>query len=77
AQTPWTGELIIAIDPAKHAGRGFAERCENLVQAMAAAGQTRQPGERRYRQRAQSLREGIALPAATWQELQRLAGVPV
>ena len=44
---------------------------------MAAAGQTRQPGERRYRQRAQSLREGIALPAATWQELQRLAGVPV
>jgi len=39
--------------------------------------QTRQPGERRYRQRAQSLREGIALPAATWQELQRLAGVPV
>jgi delta1-piperideine-2-carboxylate reductase len=40
---------------------------------MAGAGQQRLPGERRYRQRAQSLREGVALPAATWAELQRLA----
>ena len=73
AHTPHTGELIIAIDPAKNQGRGFAQRCEDLVRAMAGAGQQRLPGERRYRQRAQSLREGVALPAATWAELQRLA----
>jgi len=73
AHTPHTGELIIAIDPAKNQGRDFAQRCEDLVRAMAGAGQQRLPGERRYRQRAQSLREGVALPAATWAELQRLA----
>ncbi len=74
AQTPRTGELVIAIDPSRTAGRGFAQRCEDLVQAMAGAGQQRQPGERRYRQRAQSLREGVPLSGATWRELQRLAG---
>lgn len=73
AQTPHTGELIIAIDPAKSCGRSFAQRCEELVQAMAGAGQARLPGERRYRQRALALRDGIALPADTWCELQRLA----
>ncbi len=31
------------------------------------------PGERRYRQRAQSERDGIALPAAEWARLQALA----
>ena len=77
AQTPWTGELIIAIDPAKGAGRSFAQRCEDLVQAMAAAGQTRQPGGRRYRQRARSLKDGVPLPATTWAELQRLADGPI
>ena len=70
-------ELIIAIDPAKSQGHSFAQRCENLVKAMVAAGQTRQPGARRYRQRAQSLRKGIALPATTWDELQRLARVEI
>ncbi|WP_312304150.1 Ldh family oxidoreductase [Pulveribacter sp.] len=75
AQTPRTGELIIAIDPAKNAGRSFAQRCNDLVDAMADAGQQRQPGQQRQRQRAQSLREGVPLPAATWAELQRLAGV--
>ncbi|AVP58309.1 Ldh family oxidoreductase [Pulveribacter suum] len=73
AQTPRTGELIIAIDPAKSAGRSFAQRCNDLVAAMADAGQQRQPGRQRQRQRAQSLREGVALPVATWAELQRLA----
>ena len=75
AQTPRTGELIIAIDPAKSAGRSFAQRCNDLVEAMAGAGQQRQPGQQRQRQRAQSLREGVPLPAATWAELQRLAGL--
>ncbi|WP_313083603.1 Ldh family oxidoreductase [Pulveribacter sp.] len=75
AQTPRTGELIIAIDPAKSTGRSFAQRCNDLVDAMADAGQQRQPGQQRQRQRVQSLREGVPLPAATWAELQRLAGV--
>ena len=75
AQTPRTGQLLIVMDPsAGNSGAGFARRAEDLVLAMRAAGQTRMPGERRYRQRAQSDREGIVLDAATWQRLQELAG---
>ena len=75
AQTPRTGQLLIVMDPsAGNSGAGFARRAEDLVLAMRAAGQSRMPGERRYRQRAQSDREGIVLDAATWQRLQELAG---
>ena len=74
AQTPRTGQLLIVIDPAAGASAaGFADRAEALVLAMREAGQTRMPGERRYRQRAQSERDGIALPAAEWARLQALA----
>ena len=74
AQTPRTGQLLIVIDPAAGASAaGFADRAEALVLAMREAGQTRMPGERRYRQRAQSARDGIALPAAEWARLQALA----
>ena len=74
AQTPRTGQLLIVMDPsAGNSGAGFARRAEDLVLAMRAAGQTRMPGERRYRQRAQSERDGIALPAAEWARLQALA----
>lgn len=61
AKTPWTGELLIVIDPARGAGSNFAERTETLVQAMSDAGQQRQPGDRRYRQRAEAQRLGVAL----------------
>ncbi len=74
AQTPRTGELVIAIDPAKSAGQGFAARCEELVESMAAAGQPRRPGQQRQRQRADSLAHGVPLARATWDELQQLAG---
>lgn len=74
AQTPRTGELLIAIDPARSAGRSFAERCGELAHALAAAGQPRLPGQQRHRQRADSLAHGVPLARATWQELRRLAG---
>ena len=69
AQTPWTGQLIILIDPAKSVGAGFAERASTLVERMVAAGVTRLAGERRYRERARSERSGIRIPR---QELARL-----
>lgn len=73
AQTPWTGQLLIVIDPRLGAGRNFASRCEQLIARMHDAGQPRQPGDRRYRQRAQSLRNGIRLPAGELEKLRRLA----
>lgn len=73
AQTPWTGQLLIVIDPDRGATRPFAERCEALITRMAEAGQERQPGDRRYRQRSRAEREGISLDAAELARLRALA----
>lgn len=73
AQTPWTGQLLIVVDPDRGAVRPFAERCEELVRQMAAVGQDRQPGERRYRQRARAEAEGIPLASAELARLRALA----
>ncbi|PKH12763.1 Ldh family oxidoreductase [Pseudomonas fluorescens] len=73
ARTPWTGQLLIVIDPAKTAGQGFAERSQELVRQMHAAGLRRLPGDRRHRTRAKSLQEGIVLEVQVLQQLRELA----
>lgn len=77
AQTPRTGQLLIVIDPARQAGSSFAVRIETLVCEMKAAGQERQPGERRYLQRAASERDGVPIPATELESLRRLGTPPV
>ncbi|MFJ4143190.1 Ldh family oxidoreductase [Pseudomonas sp. NPDC089734] len=74
AQTPWTGQLLIVIDPDRGAGQSFAQRSEELVRQLHGAGQSRMPGERRYARRVQSLSVGIDIPLHDWQRLQALAG---
>lgn len=74
AQSPRTGQLLIVIDPARGAGANFAARAEELVSAMRGVGQTRMPGERRYRQRRESLELGVALSEAELAMLKALAG---
>ncbi|MGN8262069.1 Ldh family oxidoreductase [Pseudomonas sp. SMSB3] len=69
AKTPWTGQLIIVIDPSKAQGSHFAQRSAGLVAQMQAAGLSRLPGERRYRERAIAAQQGVAL---TQQELDAL-----
>lgn len=76
AKTPRTGELLIVIDPGKGAGHNFAQRTETLVQQMRAAGQARQPGDRRYQQRAESERHGIAIDSEELARLRGLAAAP-
>lgn len=73
AQTPWTGQLLIVIDPSHGAGSNFAARTEQLIARMQATGQQRQPGDRRYRQRAEATLNGIRLPAGELTNLRRLA----
>ena len=73
AQTPWTGQLLIVIDPSKTAGNHFASRSEELVQQMRGVGLQRMPGDRRYQERAKSLSDGISLPAAELARLRELA----
>jgi delta1-piperideine-2-carboxylate reductase len=75
AQTPWTGQTIIVIDPDKGSGQAFAQRSEELVRQMHGVGQQRMPGDRRYQQREISLAEGIVLTAEDLQRLKGLAGV--
>lgn len=75
AKTPWTGQLLIVIDPAKTAGQSFAERSHELVRQMHGVGLKRLPGDRRHLQREKSLKSGIALEAQTLEQLQRLAGL--
>jgi delta1-piperideine-2-carboxylate reductase len=74
AQTPWTGQLLIVIDPDKGSGQRFAQRSEELVRQMLGAGQERMPGDRRYLQRAESLAKGIEISNVEWKQLQALAG---
>jgi delta1-piperideine-2-carboxylate reductase len=69
AKTPWTGQLLIVIDPSKTAGQSFAERSQELVRQMHAAGLKRLPGDRRHRARAKTALEGIAIDS---EELSRL-----
>ena len=73
AQTPRTGQLIIVIDPAMGAGAGFARRAEDLVRALRDAGQERLPGDRRYRRRCESERDGIPIASEELAKLRALA----
>lgn len=74
AKTPWTGQLIIVIDPGKVEGGRFAERSRDLVAQMQAAGLSRLPGERRLAERAQAQRDGVALTQQQLLELEGLLG---
>ncbi|QQN29389.1 Ldh family oxidoreductase [Pseudomonas syringae group genomosp. 3] len=74
AQTPWTGQLLIVIDPDKGAGQHFAQRSEELVRQLHGVGQERLPGDRRYLERARSMAHGIVIAQADLERLQELAG---
>ena len=70
ARTPWTGQLLIVIDPSKTAGQSFAERSQELVRQMHAVGLRRLPGDRRHRTRAKSALTGIEIEARDLAQLQ-------
>ncbi len=78
AQTPRTGECVILIDPAKAGSLArFTQRVEQLIAAMRSAGQERLPGERRFANRARSLRDGVSISVRNRTMLQGLAeGLP-
>ncbi len=70
---PFGGRKGASIDPGR-AGADLASRVEGLVEAVHAAGSPDLPGSRRYRRRARSLTEGIALGDDARELLDRLAG---
>lgn len=72
AKTPWTGQLIIVIDPRKQQGERFARRSRELVTQMHDAGLTRLPGERRFRERALAHELGVAVDDHELERLRQL-----
>ncbi|WP_342648815.1 Ldh family oxidoreductase [Pseudomonas sp. REB1044] len=70
AKTPWTGQLIIVIDPAKSTATPFSYRSAALVEQMHAAGLSRLPGQRRFIERELSADQGVAVTEVQWLELQ-------
>lgn len=75
AKTPWTGQLLIVIDPSKAAAQDFASRSEELVRQMHGVGLRRLPGDRRHRERSKSSEQGIVLDEQTLSQLRELAGL--
>ncbi|TPW31571.1 Ldh family oxidoreductase [Martelella alba] len=74
AETPHTGQLIIVIDPdSGRSSSSFAARARQFVERLEAAGASRLPGERRYRNREQSIEKGILIRNTDLQRLRQLA----
>ena len=73
AKTPWTGQLIIVIDPRKSVGERFAQRAQTLVAHMHQAGLQRMPGERRYREREHCAQHGVAIAEQELAQLRAMA----
>ena len=72
AQTPRTGELVLVVDPQRTGAQNFARRIEDLVTELHASGQSRLPGDRRYRNRAESNAHGILVTDNMMQHLDAL-----
>ena len=76
AQTSRTGQFILLLDPARSGASHFGSRIEALLQALAEAGSSRLPGDRRYAHRARAQAEGIPIPARAHAALLRLIKDP-
>ncbi len=66
---PRTGQFLIAIDPDRFAGGGFADRLETIIAAILDQPGTRLPGLRRFEARVAAERGGVTLPTALYDEI--------
>ena len=73
AQTPFTGQFFIVIDPGRGGNDVFAERVAGICDLVLEAGQERLPGERRHLTRARAEKDGIPLSAENYEKLKLLA----
>ncbi|MBW9090973.1 Ldh family oxidoreductase [Rhizobium wenxiniae] len=73
AQTPFTGQFFIVIDPARGGNHVFAERVAGICDLVLEAGQERLPGDRRHVTRAKAEKNGIPLTAENHGKLKALA----
>jgi (2R)-3-sulfolactate dehydrogenase (NADP+) len=71
---PRVGQFFVLLDPAAFGGGAVLDRVEALCGAMLAQEGVRLPGDRRRESRARLARDGITLPRALHDELERRAG---
>jgi len=70
---PKGGELMIAIDPARHGDPdGFLVHGEKLFEAISTQEGTRLPGSRRFENRKKTLETGIEIPLSLHQSILEL-----
>ncbi|RDK02040.1 Ldh family oxidoreductase [Paraburkholderia lacunae] len=72
--SPCHGELVIAIDPQRFLGGGYAAgqaRAEGLFAAVVEQG-ARLPSQRRFEARARSMRDGVRISAALYRDVLEL-----
>lgn len=74
AQTSVTGQFFLLIDPKRPGRSDFAARTDMLLDAVASAGVSRLPADRRYAERERSRREGIRVPAESIEQLHAIVG---
>ncbi|MBL0373951.1 Ldh family oxidoreductase [Rhizobium sp. KVB221] len=74
AESPRTGQVIIAIDPQRGGNGAFERRVRQLIDTVRDAGQTRLPSDRRYRTRELALSNGIPLSQEQHEALLAMAG---
>lgn len=69
---PGVGQTLIAFDPARNGGPGFADRLEILLTAMTDQESVRLPGSNRAARRAAAVRDGVLIPAKLHAEIVAL-----
>lgn len=74
AQTPFTGQFFVVIDPERGGNDAFAERVAGICELVLEAGQDRLPGDRRHLARAKAEADGIPLSLESHEKLKALAG---
>lgn len=68
---PRVGQFFLVMDPVRLAGYDFPNRLEVLLEAITGQPGTRLPGDRRLRLRARHAEEGVDIPDALVDELER------
>ena len=76
AQTPYTGQLFIVIDPARGGNDRYSARVGQLCDMVLEAGQDRLPGDRRHATRVKAEKDGIPIAVKELEKLRGLAGIP-
>ena len=71
--SPRTGQLFIALDPARFSGGAFDERLERLLGAIEAQEGTRLPGAGRAAARARTARDGIEISDTLYEKIRGYA----